>query len=128
MSESTNDPIGDVSRRTFVRTSSVGLGALAAAAPISMAWAGGDDRIKVGLIGCGGRGSGAAGQALNADDGVVLYAMGDAFSDRLENSRGHLTDRYGDRVDVPQERRFTGFDAYQKVLDSDVDVVILRSL
>lgn len=127
MSESTNDPIGDVSRRTFVRTSSVGLGALAAAAPISMAWAAGDDRIKVGLIGCGGRGSGAAGQALNADDGVVLYAMGDAFSDRLENSRGHLTDRYGDRVDVPQERRFTGFDAYQKVLDSDVDVVILTT-
>ncbi|HCA38143.1 MAG TPA: oxidoreductase, partial [Phycisphaerales bacterium] len=87
----------------------------------------GDDKIRVGLIGCGGRGSGAAGQALKADPGVVLYAMGDAFQDRLESSRTHLSGTYGDRVDVPKERQFIGFDAYKQVMDSGVDVVILTT-
>jgi myo-inositol 2-dehydrogenase/D-chiro-inositol 1-dehydrogenase len=124
-SEHTND----VSRRSFVASSTAAVGAASLIAPAlaSAAFAQGEDRIRVGLVGCGGRGSGAAGQALNADPGVVLVAMGDAFSDRLENSRRNLIDHAGDRVDVPEDRRFVGFDAYQKVIDSDVDVVILAT-
>ncbi|MDG2292296.1 MAG: hypothetical protein P8L37_06530, partial [Phycisphaerales bacterium] len=83
-----------VSRRRFVAasTAAVGSSTLLASSLASAAFAQGDDRIRVGLIGCGGRGSGAAGQALNADPGVVLVAMGDAFSDRLESSHRNLVD------------------------------------
>lgn len=87
----------------------------------------GDDRIKVGLIGCGGRGTGAATQALSADPGVVLWAMGDAFADRLASSHKALQDHASDRVTVDESRRFVGFDAYQQVIDSGVDVVILTT-
>src|SRR5262245_52811426 len=87
----------------------------------------GSDRIKVGLIGCGGRGTGAASQALSADKGVVLTAMGDAFMDRLETSLGALKGEHAEQVQVDPDHRFIGFDAYQKVIDSGVDVVILTS-
>ncbi len=85
------------------------------------------DEIRVGLIGCGGRGTGAAAQALDADPGVVLFAMGDMFEDRLAPSLENLQGHAPSRVQVPPERRFTGFDAYQKVIDSDVDVVLLAT-
>ena len=137
----TDTPHNDCTRRTFVRAAGTTVGVMAvsgcqtgkkdnstlASGSASLAHTDGDDKIRVGLIGCGGRGSGAAGQALKADPGVVLYAMGDVFSDRLESSRGHLTNTYGDRVDVPQERRFIGFDAYKQVMNSNVDVVILTT-
>src|SRR5690606_6505326 len=71
------------SRRLFLSASTATLGTLALA---RSAHAGGDDVLKVGLIGCGGRGSGAASQALRADPNVKLVAMGDAFEDRLQNS------------------------------------------
>ena len=119
-------PTTDFSRRQFVHTSTAALGAATLVSP-SLGWIQGDDTIKVGLIGCGGRGTGAAGQALNADPGVVLWAMGDAFDDRLQNSHRNLVDHAGDRVRVPEERRFSGFDAYQSVIDSGVDVVILTT-
>jgi len=129
----TDQPIDGCTRRTFVHNAgatvgimAVGGGALTSGAA-AMTHVSGDEQIRVGLIGCGGRGSGAAGQALKADPGVVLSAMGDAFMDRLETSRGHLTSTFGARVDVPEERRFTGFDAYKQVMDSDVDVVILTT-
>ena len=88
------------------------------------------DVLRVGLIGCGGRGTGAAYQAVNAEAGTVkLVAMGDVFADRLEGSLNHLKNSLGDqaaaRMDVPEDRRFVGFDAYRKVIDSDVDVVLL---
>jgi predicted dehydrogenase len=91
----------------------------------------GSDTIRIGLIGCGGRGTGAAMQALNADRGAVLTAMGDALADRVESSHQNLHDAMGEsasgKIDVPPERRFGGFDAYQKVIDSGVDVVLLVS-
>jgi myo-inositol 2-dehydrogenase/D-chiro-inositol 1-dehydrogenase len=85
--------------------------------------------IRVGLIGCGGRGTGAAAQALQADPDVTLVAMGDAFQDRLDRSVKNLSDNkeVGDRVDVPIERQHVGLDAYTKVLAEDVDVVILTT-
>jgi predicted dehydrogenase len=88
-----------------------------------------DETLEIGLVGCGGRGSGAAAQALRADPNVRLTAMGDAFADRLEGSLSSLKtgeDVVG-RIDVPPERRFVGFDAYQQVIDSGVDVVLLAT-
>ncbi len=85
------------------------------------------ETLKVGLIGCGGRGSGAAKQALSADPNVILHAMGDIFSDKLETSLTGLKKVHGDKVQVDDSRRFIGFDAFQKVIDSGVDVVLLTT-
>ena len=129
------------SRRTFLQQTAVGAfgTAMALGAPMARSlYAGENDKtIKVALIGCGGRGTGAAVQALNTEGPVKLWAMADAFSDRLETSLGgllgELPSRYdrekssglASRVDVPPERRFVGLDAYRKAIDSGVDVVIL---
>ncbi len=83
--------------------------------------------LKVGLIGCGGRGTGAAAQALAADPDVVLTAMGDVFLDRLEESYKSLVEVDGKKVKVDPAHKFVGFDAYKKVIDSGVDVVILTT-
>ncbi|MBI2826524.1 MAG: Gfo/Idh/MocA family oxidoreductase [Planctomycetia bacterium] len=122
------------SRRSFLKstTTAAVAGALAAQMPIARsAHAAGSDVLKVGLIGCGGRGSGAAAQAMKADPNVRLTAMGDAFADRLQNSldamRKELGDEFDAKVKVPEENRFVGFDAYQNVINSGVDVVILTS-
>ncbi len=83
------------------------------------------DTIKVGLIGCGGRGSGAANQALNADPNVVLHAVADLFEDKVKKSLENLEELHGDKVAVSPEHQYVGFDAYKKVIDSGVDVVLL---
>ncbi len=85
------------------------------------------DTLKVGLIGCGGRGTGAIGQALTADANVHLAAMGDVFEDRLQGSMKILRDAHPDKIRVTPDTTFTGLDAYQKVIDSGVDVVILAT-
>ena len=81
--------------------------------------------LKVGLIGCGGRGTGAALQALQADPDVVLTAMGDVFEDRLNGSYQELIKEARDKVKVNNQNKFVGFDAYLKVIQSGVDVVLL---
>lgn len=83
--------------------------------------------LKVGLIGCGGRGTGAAAQALTADPDVVLTALGDVFEDKLEESLTSLQQIHPERTLVEESNRFIGFDSYQKVIDSDVDVVLLTA-
>ncbi len=113
-----------VTRREFVRTTAVTTGALLGAPFVHAA---GSDTIRVGLIGCGGRGTGAAMQALDADPGVELVAMGDMFDDRLVSSLERLQGHARPRVLVPAEARFTGFDAYRGVIGRDVDVVILAT-
>ncbi len=89
------------------------------------------DALKVGLVGCGGRGSGAALQAMNAEDGTVLLtAMADLFPDRIERSHGLLKEALGEhagRLQVDPEQRFSGFDAYEQLLATDVDVVLLTT-
>ncbi|MGB3852303.1 MAG: Gfo/Idh/MocA family oxidoreductase [Tunicatimonas sp.] len=85
------------------------------------------DTLRVGLVGCGGRGTGAANQALKADNNVVLVAMADVFPDRMQTSLESLTKSHGDKVQVDEEHQFIGFDAYQKLIDADVDVVLLTS-
>ncbi len=122
------------SRRQFMEQSlttaaATGLAISTAPAVVSAAYASGSDVLKVGLIGCGGRGSGAARQALQADQNVKLVAMGDAFDDRLQLSLKVLSKakEISEKIDVPKERQFVGFDAYEKVLASDVDVVLLTT-
>jgi myo-inositol 2-dehydrogenase / D-chiro-inositol 1-dehydrogenase len=85
------------------------------------------DTLRVGLIGCGGRGSGAAGQALSADKNVVLTAMGDAFEEQLQRSLQSLQKAHPEKVKVTPDKCFVGLDAYQKVIDSGVDVVLLAT-
>jgi len=85
------------------------------------------DTLKVGLIGCGGRGTGAANQALNADGNVVLTQMADIFQDRLDKSLKNLQKEQKDKVKVGEDGKHVGFDAYKKVLASDVDVVLLTT-
>jgi predicted dehydrogenase len=89
----------------------------------------GSDVLRVGLIGCGGRGTGAAEQALRADANVKLVAMGDTFRDRLDQSLATLRRRNGlaEKIDVPAERQFVGLDAYRQVIAAGVDVVLLTS-
>ncbi|MCI0534119.1 MAG: Gfo/Idh/MocA family oxidoreductase [Verrucomicrobiales bacterium] len=126
-----NDPINSTaSRREFLKTSTTAAlgGVFAANLSLSQkSFAANDETLRVGLIGCGGRGSGAAGQALKADRYVALTAMGDVFENQLQNSLKVLRKEAGDKVQVPPEKCFVGLDAYQKVLESGVDVVILAT-
>src|SRR3954447_5398464 len=112
------------SRRDFLKTTAIAAGTLAA---VPFVHAAGSDVIRVGLIGCGDRGTGAATQALAADSNVKLVAMADAFEDRLEKSLSILKqdEKISSKVDVAADHRFAGFDAYEKLLSSGVDVVLL---
>lgn len=119
------------SRRTFLGGSLTTALTVAAAnglatLPVGGAFASGDDRIRVGLIGCGGRGTGAAFQAAAADPGVQVVAMGDLFADQIASSAGLLTN-LGSQFDCPMERRFVGTTAYQSVIDAGVDLVLLTA-
>jgi predicted dehydrogenase len=118
------------SRREFLTTTSALAGAAAVAGPLIVPHVhaiGSEETIRVGLIGCGGRGTGAAAQALKADKRVKLTAMGDAFEDRLLSSLKILgnDEEIAQKLDVKNENRFVGFDAYKKVIDSDVHVVLM---
>jgi len=119
-----------ITRRDFVRSAAATAtaGALAATALGRPRSTRRRDTVRVGLIGCGGRGTGAAAQALSADPDILLWAMGDAFGDQLETALDRLG-QHDDaaRIDVPAERRFSGFDNYKAVIDSGVDVVILAT-
>ena len=126
---------GNNSRRDFVKGTSLLAGGILAAPLLSRAnfFSGADDVIKIAVVGCGGRGTGAAMQALSSKQNVKIVAMADAFKDNLDNCHKSLTDEINNsigelakRLDVPEERRFTGFDAYQKAI-ALADVVILST-
>lgn len=128
----------NISRRQFLKKSSATAASITAlsAGIQARAYAAGTGAIKIGLIGCGGRGTGAAVQALSTKGEVTLWAMADAFPDKLQSSykgliEGENFSRSPDagpqtaKVDVPPERRFTGLDSYRKVMELDeVDVII----
>src|SRR5204862_1902186 len=104
------------SRRDFVKTSALLTGGVMATPLLSKAnfFSGAEDTIKVALIGCGGRGTGAATQALSTKQNVKLVAMADAFRDRIDNSYKEMTateSSVKNKVDVPEERKYVGFDA-----------------
>jgi len=119
------------SRREFIQTT----GSLAAATmlggiPIPLVYPGGGDLIQVALVGCGGRGSGAAVNALSTTSGPIkLVAMADAFNDRLSSSYDNLKQSVGSKMDVPPDRKFLGLDAYKHAMDclKPGDVVILTT-
>jgi len=137
-----------MSRRSFL-TGAATVGAAAVAAPALLASCSGKGKLtplkkegeyyvpelpdkaiegrelKVGLIGCGGRGSGAIINLLDAADGIKVTALGDVFEDRLNDVRNRLINERGQ--EVPQENCFIGFDAYKQVIDSGVDMVILTT-
>ena len=137
-----NSP-ADRSRRQFIKAAS----AVAAGGAVlglnqriaRSAHIGGDDEIKIGLIGCGGRGRGAATQALETKGKVTLWAACDAFADNMQNTLNGINEDvkkgqqnkdslFADsKVDCPSERQFVGFDGFQKVIDSGVDLVILAT-
>ena len=130
MTQSNNQ---STSRRDFLKVTTataVGTGILSTLGSTAHVHASGDDTIKVGLVGCGGRGTGAASQALSTKGNVKLEAMADAFKDRMDSSLNNLQKQFSgrpERVDVAEDKMFVGFDAYQKLLDSGVDVVILAT-
>jgi len=109
-----NEQHTTVTRRDFVKTAAAA--SMAAAIPGSMGvFAQGSDAIKVGVIGCGGRGTGAAIDCLRADSAVEIVALGDLVPDRVESSLARLTKEFASRVKVPASRQFTGFDNYKGV-------------
>ena len=115
------------SRRSFLRTGAATLagGALLQGFPLE-SYAQGMKPIKIGLVGCGGRGTGAAFEALRASPAVKLVAMGDVFEDMLNSSYAKIAAQFSDQVDVPEKRRFVGLDAYAKVI-AECDAVLLAT-
>jgi predicted dehydrogenase len=119
-----------LTRRDFVKASSITAGGLLLGSlPIGRsAFAAGNDRIKIALIGCGNRGTGAAANALDAGDDIQLVAMADIYEERLNGSFEILSRRYNssEKLNVPEENKFIGFDAYKKAMDV-ADVVLLTT-
>lgn len=127
-------PYSPASRRDFLKTTTVaavGAGVLGGLGALPGAYAAGDDQMKIALIGCGGRGKGAAAQALRTEGNVRLVAMGDAFKDNAESALSQLKaefDERPDRIAVAPDMVFHGFDAYKKILAiQDLDLVILAT-
>jgi len=122
----------DTNRRDFLKTTAVAAGTLALTTGVHAA---GSDTIKVGLIGCGGRGSGAIHNVLVSAPNVHVHAIGDAFEDRAKGCVAHLNrlgkdpevNKLGNKTDVPKDRVFVGLDAYQKVIDSGANYIILAT-
>ena len=118
------------SRREFLGRSTSALAAAALAGQLTTrAYAGEQNTIKIALVGCGGRGTGAAAEALSTQGPTKLWAMADVFPHRLKGSLGHLSGRFAKQVDVPPERQFLGMDGYRKAIDAlgPGDVVLLAT-
>src|SRR5256885_6088883 len=116
-------------RRDFLKKTSTAVAGGALLGGLSVersASAAGSDTLKLALIGCGGRGSGAADQALSTEGSVKLVAMADVFKDHLEGSLHNLSARHKDKVEVPADHQFIGFDAYKQAIEL-ADVVILAT-
>jgi predicted dehydrogenase len=123
---SPSNPSPGSSRRRFLKSSAAAAVGLAAVPAVHAA---GSDTLRIGLIGCGGRGTGAATQALNAERNVKLVAMGDMFRDHLDRSLATLRRdaSIASKIDVRPDHCFVGFDAYRQVIGSGVDVVLLAT-
>lgn len=119
------------SRREFLKRSTLVAGAATVGALNigRSAYAAGSDVLKIALVGCGGRGTGAAADCLKVQgvlkENIRLVALADAFEERAKNALANLTKEHPDQVDVPAERIFVGLDAYQKAIDCGVDIVLL---
>ncbi|HPC93926.1 MAG TPA: twin-arginine translocation signal domain-containing protein [Sedimentisphaerales bacterium] len=124
----------NVNRRQFLQaTGSLAAGAAMMGSLSPRAFAGQDHTIRLALLGCGGRGTGAVGDALSVPNGgpIKLYAMADVVESRMTDAHKSLQERFGDKIDVPEDRRFIGFKGYQKAIDllrpGDVAMCTTRS-
>lgn len=117
-----------LTRRRFAGHTAAGIGTAALASPLGfpalLPGASGSERIKIGLVGCGGRGTGAVNNALRADSNVELFAVADVFEDKLHTSLSALQKMHPEQVNVPAARQFLGLDAFQQVIEP-CDVVML---
>ena len=115
----------NMNRRNFLKSSGLMLGAV----PLSdmLDFNTSQTVLRVGLVGCGGRGVGAAAQALAADSNVHIVALADVFEDQIDQALHSLRKKDSHRVQVPAERKYVGFDSYKKLIDQDIDVVLLCS-
>jgi len=126
-----NEPTNDVTRRRFVQTSAAG--AMLAASPLALgrsAHAQGQEVVRCGVVGCGGRGTGAAVNAMQANPSTHIVAMADLFPDRLQSSLGHLRQQedHSSQVVLTDEDTYTGIDAYKQLMArDDIDMVILAT-
>jgi predicted dehydrogenase len=116
----------DLSRREFLKVSAAaGAGIATAGVLARVAYAAGSDTVKIGLVGCGGRGTADAKNCVEATPGVVLWGLADLFRDRLDPVRANLQKALGEKMQVTDERCFTGFDNCAKLLASGIDLVLL---
>jgi predicted dehydrogenase len=123
-------PAPNPSRRTFLKTTATTAATVAAASQLIVppaVHAAGSDVVKFGLIGCGGRGTGAGGQALSANPSNHLTAIGDLWPEPIEHALTSYTKSHPEQVKVTDDTKFLGLDAYKKVIDSGVDVVLLTT-
>ena len=113
-----------LSRRDFIKTSAAASMAAMLSGTAGV-FAAGSDKIRVGVIGCGGRGTGAAINCIESADGVEIVAMGDIFKDRLDKSIIKIKEKHPNALKVTEATSFSGFDAYKKVIACDVDMIIM---
>ncbi len=132
MSRSTGQ--SKTSRRAFLKTGTQLTAASAAAAGVlgtpslglaRSAHPAGSDTVRIGLVGCGGRGTNAAQQAMNTESNVQLVAVGDAFQNRVDQCVANIKETHQGKVNVSDDNKHVGLDAYQKVIESDIDMVLL---
>ena len=127
MKQTTSNQKKHASRRTFLKTSAAAFStaAFSLSTVNRFGQAAGNDVIKIGMIGCGGRCTGAAMDAMKADDGVRLIAMSDVFQEHVDGSRNEIKSKMPDQFAVDDDHAFVGLDGYRKVIDSGVDVVLI---
>ncbi len=118
------DKSGDLSRRQFVKTTAAAMAASSVLPKLARGQASGK-ALTVGVVGCGGRGTGAAMDAMNADPNVRVVALADVFKDRVDGCRATLKEK--NKCDVDEKMCFVGFDAFRKILETKVDYVILAT-
>ena len=118
-----------LTRRSFIQGAAAATMAagLASADRLAGAFAAGSDEMRVGLVGCGSRGTGAALNALAAAPGVRVVALADAFRDRLDQCRAALVEKHPEVATVSDDRCFVGLDAYERLLETDVNYVLLAA-
>ena len=118
----------DSNRRSFLKTTTVAASGAAISSSIARsAHAAGSDEIRFALVGCGGRGTGAADQIMNTKGNTKLVAVADAFGNKADSTVKRLSKKHPGKVDVPQERMHTGLDGYKAAIDSDCDLVIIAT-
>ena len=117
------------SRRDFIRTGSAAAAAMTLTFPHILRGATDSRKLKIGLVGCGGRGTGALAQALGADSNSEVTALADLFSTQIDITLQAIGTKpeFSDKIKAPESQRFVGLDAYAKMMASDVDVVLLAT-